>query len=338
MSTSSRTIFDILQTDLSPEAWAEGHPPLIVAEAQWKQMRRKTNFPVTPRKLQGPRKAVRKFTFGGVSAQWPNDKLVETRAPLLMFVLNGVADYCCGDYMIQIPAGHAIFVPAGMPRRDGATALDDIEDNPQRFCDNILFSNHSGSLEIWLNHDRGNHHYNYILNNSEILVLNNRQMIGLLEGIDEEIHAARPNYGKMLHCLLEMFLWSLQRALAEQKFVRPGRLENQEQISSDHFSSILKAQEYIREHLDEQLTLDKMARLVHISRTQFIRRFREETGQTFNHFVNQCRLEHAKVLLRETNATLDYIRRALGFRSPNYFITWFRAQTGIVPGEFRSKK
>lgn len=330
-----RSITSVLK-ELSPDTWPGGAPPLTVARPHLKQMKRETHFSVFPRKLSGSRHAVRSVNFSRISARWPNDELIETHTPMLMFVLAGVADYCCGDYMIRIPAGNAIFVPAGVPRRTGAASLEDIGNNPQRFCDNILFGERCGSLEIWLNHDRGNHHYRS--ENSELLMINNARLLRLLEEMDDEIKAARAHHQPIITRLLEVFLWSVQRALQEQKAIQPGRLARRETVSSSDYAPISSAQQYIRQHLDENLTQDKVAQLVRLSRTQFIRRFREETGHTFNQFVTACRLEQAKVLLQETEFTIDFIRQSVGFKSPGYLNLLFRKEVGMLPSEFRISK
>jgi len=299
-------------------------------------MRKSTDLPVVPRQLKGPRKAVRSFTFSGLSATWPNDALVETHAPLLMMVLTGLSDCCCGDYVIQIPAGNAIFIPAGVPRRTGAASLEDIGDNPGRSCDNILFTEHCGSLQIWLHHDRGNQHYRS--KNNEIVMVNSTRLIRLLEEINEEVVALRPHHEEIVGRLLEIFLWTLQRTLREKKALQPGRLTNQDAVSSNQHDPIHSARQYIREHLGEQLTQESIAQIARLSRTQFIRRFREETGQTFNQFVTACRIEQAKVLLTETDFTLRFISESLGLKSPTYLNTLFRKQEGMRPAEFRALK
>jgi AraC-like DNA-binding protein len=299
-------------------------------------MKTETRFPLFPRKLNGPRRAVRSVNFSRISAKWPKDELIETHTPMLMMVLAGVADYCCGDYMIQIPANNAIFVPAGVPRRTGAASLIDIGDNPQRFCDNILFGERCGSLEIWLNHDRGNHHYRS--GNNELLMINNARLLRLLEEIDEEVKSARLFHEHIVRRLMEMFFWSLQRAVEENAAIQPGRLANQHTIAVNEYTSIPAAQQYIREHLGENLTQDKVAQVARLSRTQFIRRFREETGQTFNQFVTACRLEQAKVLLRETEFTVNFIGESVGFKSPGYLNLLFQKETGMLPSKYRMVK
>jgi len=332
---AKRSISSILK-GLSPAAWQSGAPPLIVARPHLKQMKTETSFPLFPRKLNGPRRAIRSINFSRISARWPNDELIETHTPMLMYVLAGVADYCCGDYMIQIPAGNAIFVPGGVPRRTGASSLGDIGNNSVRFCDNILFGERCGSLEIWLNHDRGNQHYRS--GNNELLMINNARLLRLLEEIGDEANQARAHHKPIFHRLLEIFFWSLQRALEEKKAIHPGRLANQEMTAAGEYAPIPTAQQYIREHLDENLTQDKVAQITRLSRTQFIRRFREESGQTFNQFVTACRLEQAKVLLQETEFTINFIGESVGFNSPGYLNRLFRKEMGMLPSEYRTLK
>lgn len=322
--------------DLSPAKWPHGAPPLVVARPHLKQMKTETHFTLFPRKLKGPRSAVRSVNFSRVSAKWPEDELIETHTPMLMYVLAGVADYCCGDYMIQIPAGNVILVPAGVPRRTGAASLLDIGDNPQRFCDNILFGERCGSLEIWLNHDRGNRHYRS--DNNELLMINSARLLRLLEEIDDEVKNAGLFHDRIVGGLLEIFLWSLQRAVEENKAIQPGRLANQKTIIVDDYAPISTAQQYIREHLDENLTQDRVAQLVRLSRTQFIRRFREESGQSFNQFVTACRIAQAKVLLQETAFTINFIGESVGFKSPGYLNLRFRKEMGMLPSEYRDSK
>lgn len=250
-------------------------------------------------------------------------------------MLEGEADLHCGDYILRAPQGHAVFVPAGVPRWTGIETREHLGDNPERFCDNILFGERCGSLEIWLNHDRGNQHLRSALN--EVLMVHNVRLIRLLEEIQEEVTAQRAHSDSISRRLLEIFLLTLQRDLEENKAIHPGRLTASGTAPLDHHAPIQRAQQYVRDHLHEHLTQDKVARLVRVSRTQFIRRFREETGQTFNQFVTDCRMKQAEVLLQSTDFPLTFISQSLGYKSPVYFNTVFRKQTGMLPSEFRAR-
>lgn len=326
----------IVETQLLPRFIGNAKAPLTVARARREQMADVAELTLAPRRLQGPRQAVRAFTFGGLTARWPNDKLIETQAPLLLFVLKGVAELCCGDYILHAAEGQAVFVPAGVPRWSGSKTLEHLEENSDRFCDNILFSERCGSLEIWLNYDRGNRHLRSAPN--EVLMVRNVRLIRLLEEMQEEAVAQRTHAGEINRRLLEVFLLALHRDLQEGKAIQPGRLTTREGAARRAQAPIARAQQYVREHLHESLTQETMARLVRLSRTQFIRRFREETGQTFNQFVTQCRIEQAGVLLRQTDFPLTYIHQAVGYQSAAHFNVVFRKHTGVSPAAFRAQK
>ena len=74
---------------------------------------------------------------------------------------------------------------------------------------------------------------------------------------------------------------------------------------------------------------------MHLSRTQFVRRMREETGQTFVEFLTDYRIKEAKTLLRESDWTISAIAGFLGFKTPSYFRTVFLRQTGQTASAYR---
>lgn len=91
----------------------------------------------------------------------------------------------------------------------------------------------------------------------------------------------------------------------------------------------------IRREPAKTWNLDEMAARVHLSRAQFVRRFRSATGAAPAQFVIQIRLERARHLLLETDLTLEQIAEALGYCSAAFFARQFRQFNGIAPGQLR---
>jgi AraC-like DNA-binding protein len=328
-------ILRILEDQLLPWILQDGMERFIVARPRLKHMRPQIGIDIIPKKLIGPRKGVRTYTVSGVSAVWPNTELLETHAPLLAFVLTGQADLHCGDYVMKVPERHAVFIPGDVPRWAGAESLKPLGDNPHRSSDHISFLENSGSLHIWFGHQRGNRYRSEAQGG---LMVHGAGPLRLLKEIQLELEDGRFLYSEICRRLLELFLLTLIRDLKENRSVYSWELTAKDVLLADIRNPITEAQEYIREHLHEHLTQDKLARKVGLSRTLFIRRFREETGQTFNQFVTACRMTQAKVLLQTTQLPLTFVYQSLGYKSPVHFNTLFRKATNMLPSEFRTKK
>lgn len=95
------------------------------------------------------------------------------------------------------------------------------------------------------------------------------------------------------------------------------------------------AMQYIHAHFTEQITLDTLADLEHISKSYLSRQFKRSTGMTVIEYVNHLRVEMAKRLLVATSESVANIGYQTGYESPKYFYRAFRARCGISPAAFR---
>jgi AraC family transcriptional regulator len=90
--------------------------------------------------------------------------------------------------------------------------------------------------------------------------------------------------------------------------------------------------DYVSEHLDEPLPLEKLARLAHFSPFHFHRIFRAMVGEPLHAFVRRLRLEKALFRMRHgPKATLTEIALACGFKSSSDFSRAFRQAYGFSP-------
>jgi AraC family transcriptional regulator len=90
---------------------------------------------------------------------------------------------------------------------------------------------------------------------------------------------------------------------------------------------------YIDEHLDQQVSLPMLARLVRLSPYHFCRAFK----QSFNthRYHVQRRVEQAKVLLSNRRISITEVGLSVGYPYPGSFSIAFRKITGQTPSEFR---
>ncbi|MBQ4424815.1 MAG: helix-turn-helix domain-containing protein [Lachnospiraceae bacterium] len=94
---------------------------------------------------------------------------------------------------------------------------------------------------------------------------------------------------------------------------------------------------YVRHHLSEPVSVEKMAETFFLSRPYLSSKFRQETGQTLTDFILNEKTEEAKRLLRYSDKPLSAISAYLGFSSHGHFSRVFKRCAGVTPGEYREK-
>jgi AraC-like DNA-binding protein len=96
-----------------------------------------------------------------------------------------------------------------------------------------------------------------------------------------------------------------------------------------------RAKQFIRGHYTEELSLQQVAGVVHMSVHYFCKQFRKDTGMGFTGFVSRTRVEQAKKLLLNPNLRVSEIGYAAGFQSLNHFNRMFKKFTGQSPSDYR---
>lgn len=101
-------------------------------------------------------------------------------------------------------------------------------------------------------------------------------------------------------------------------------------------SSTLKpAIEYIYKNKSENITVEKMANVCHISQSYFSRLFSKEMGDSFSNYISKLKIKWAKDLLEESDMSVSQISDELGFNEPGYFIKIFKKYEGITPSVYK---
>ena len=92
---------------------------------------------------------------------------------------------------------------------------------------------------------------------------------------------------------------------------------------------------YIRAHLERDLSLDEIARVINISPSYFANLFKDATGIPPYQYVIQQRVEKAKSLLLKTDLTIADIALQVGFCNQSHLTRRFKRLTGETPKKFR---
>lgn len=114
-------------------------------------------------------------------------------------------------------------------------------------------------------------------------------------------------------------------------------LAHSEPQSVDVVGIIRSVQTYIAQHLSEDLSLEQLSGLVHLSPNYLSRLFKRQTGQTISSCIQNVRVEQAKILLSTTTLKTYEIGERVGITDPVYFSRIFKKITGLTPKEYRNQ-
>ena len=93
--------------------------------------------------------------------------------------------------------------------------------------------------------------------------------------------------------------------------------------------------DWIHRNFDQSVRLDDMAGVAGLSRYHFLRRFKDEIGESPVHYLIRVRIEQSKELLEGGTQTVEEIARLVGFGSSGSYIRHFRNRESITPLQFR---
>jgi two-component system response regulator YesN len=115
------------------------------------------------------------------------------------------------------------------------------------------------------------------------------------------------------------------------------RMMDEIYISRDNaeYNSVRQVIEYLQQHYNEDLTLDDVARKVHISPSHLSRLFKDELGMTIIDYLTDIRIAAAKQMLENSDLMVKEIAEKVGYQEASYFTRVFKKNTGVSPAEYR---
>lgn len=95
---------------------------------------------------------------------------------------------------------------------------------------------------------------------------------------------------------------------------------------------------YIREHVEEHLSLNEVAAVFGISPNYLSQLFKKYNDTGYNDYVTQCKIDEARKLLGSGSYKVYEVAERLGFESAFYFSKVFKKVVGVPPTEYMQKE
>jgi AraC-like DNA-binding protein len=293
----------------------------------------------------------------GKLIRWPESKVHGKPNPVLIFVLEGVADLDVGVtehmaqvdgisevhglYLFRVPSRHVLIYPPYFPVSDGSRphAVYDSQGSSQD--SSLLWVDiiPEGAVIHGCRTVAGEHTV------GPCVFILDVQLAGLLRSLIEELQQSqsRKIASDIAHLQLRILLLRILRVLVQQQSQAvPDRMLVQlaNTIGDPDGHSLQptvleRACAYIETHLSQELNVEDIARQAFTSPAHLNRAFRRERQQSIMQYVKEQRVEKAKSLLKNTVLPVNTIGNHLGFQSPAYFGRIFRESTGLTPMQFR---
>jgi len=101
---------------------------------------------------------------------------------------------------------------------------------------------------------------------------------------------------------------------------------------------VRRARAYIAGHHEDPVSLEEIAKAMHVSTFYFCKMFKKATGLTFTDYLGRVRVEKTKTLLLNPHLRVSEIAYMVGFQSLTHFNRVFHNLTGESPSDFRDKR
>ena len=138
-----------------------------------------------------------------------------------------------------------------------------------------------------------------------------------------------PHGDLLLKSELLRFLWLLE---TDGSLLRP-----QKENGPDYGEAIRPALEYMTGHYRENISIEDLARLTHLSKSYFMGCFKKAAGISAIEYLNHLRIHAACEALSATKKPVSEIAFGCGYENLSNFNRQFKKTMGCSPNEFRKK-
>ncbi len=239
----------------------------------------------------------------------------------LVFIVSGKGKHTVGDVEYDLKSGD-IFIIKGSERH-GFSNLENLR------LFNIMFNVHELQTEDCKNltgfwvlfvHEQTSGFLSHLNVSGD----DYQQVLQWCRHILQEYTAHQPGYISVCHSILMQLIVFLSR-----------KYQDSDQFSRQMDFRLARSIVYMQTNFSAKITIDELAEMVGFSKRHYSRLFQQTYGMSPIQFLNEIRLNRAKLLLESGNYKVTEVATRCGFQDGNYFSRFFKQKYDRAPSEWR---
>jgi len=192
--------------------------------------------------------------------------------------------------------------------------------SPDKIRETIELFNQNTRIEL------ENDTYNF--DESSIHLNNNEQVQFILDRIFTTFLGSNKSKDALVDLMVKELIIRLLQTRAKSMLV-----DKSIPLDNNRMSFVIK---YMREHLTENINVNKLANKACMSTSNFHRTFKNTIGESPIDFLNGERIKFAKNLIQHTSGRFSDIAVQAGFNNTSYFNRQFKRLEKITPNQYRN--
>ena len=248
----------------------------------------------------------------------------------LTYILEGEAEHTLDGRISHLSKGDYLIVDYGSRHSYSSTKAGGFDNLDCLFLPELLDPVLKGteSFRALLEHYLLHFNFQALLQNPAHMVFHDDtgRILELLERIRTESEERKAGYTEIIRCYLIEILLLTMRKTDNVQVASTGQ-------SISAYLSACVAERYM-----ENLTLSDLASTLNYSLPYISKRFKEDTGISFVHYLQNYRIMQGCRLLSSTKKTVAEITELVGYRDVKFFSALFKRTMGMSPADFRRQK
>lgn len=240
----------------------------------------------------------------------------------LLYVTSGTASQQIGERIIKIEKGDIVLIWSNQFHstysiNDGHCEISVLQINTNVFITPASDSKTSDKV-------REISFYDKIKSTSEL----GSKLLNMINQIIPELACKKEGYDFMICGIIHCFIGEIIRNQSLLPVHHVKKYSENDKITA------LRVFKYIEDNYNEEIPLHKIASEVNLSKTHFLRVFKNVSGMTFKQYLNYFRVNKSVLRLENGEGVTEAAMKS-GFSDINTFIRNFKKYKGTTPSKYK---